>query len=212
MSATGKSPVMGIDSVIKFLQVQKDAYLKQERTIKSERDDLRKALEDLEKCLEEEKQKENMLKSSLQQYKEEIHPVSAVASGRLDYKGHHRTRSDLRGSYKNLREQQKDQNVPGHSRKKSHQDYMLKLETELPSHIRQNIKSLIANRINTETGAARHLRLSDIAIRPSTRQRQGRRRPSSIIHRQIAQVIPCCTNRYANLVDVSDPNIQVCHI
>lgn len=210
MSPSGKSPITGIDSVIRFLQVQKDAYIKQERTVKNEKEELRKAVEDLERCLEEEVQRGEAIKEQLKEYKEEIHPVSAVASGRLEYRGHHRTRSDLRSSYKNLREQQKDSNAPGHSRKKSHQDYMMKLETELPSHIRQNIKSLIANRINTDTGNGRNLRLSDANVRTGFRQRQSRRRPSAILTKLIpAAVIPCRPDRLSAVVDHEVPTVQV---
>lgn len=162
---SGRSPIPSIDSVIKFLQVQKDAYIKQEKEIQLERSELEKELEEIQKQLEVEDHKNLLLKTSLEKHKDDIYPVSAVASGRLDYKGHQRTKSDLRESYKNLKESK--ELVPGHSRKKSHQDYMLKLETELPSHIRQNIKTLIANRINTDGGltGSKHLRFSDINLR-----------------------------------------------
>jgi chromosome segregation ATPase len=179
---SGRSPIPSIDSVIKFLQVQKNAYIKQEREIQTERSELERELEELQKLLEAEDQKNAVLKANLEKNKDDFHPVSAAASGRLDYRGHQRTKSDLRESYKNLRELKDQATDAGHSRKKSHQDYLLKIETELPSHIRQNIKTLIASRINTEGGGitgTKNLRLSDINLRKTNSRTSSHHRTLS---------------------------------
>ena len=60
---------------------------------------------------------------------------------------HQRTKSDLLAPPK---PQEATEKTSGHTRKKSHQDYLLKLESEMPSHIKQNIKNLIATRMHSD--------------------------------------------------------------
>jgi hypothetical protein len=138
----------------------------------------------------------------MQDCKQEIHPVSAVASGRLNYNGHYRTRSDLKGSHKNLIET-KESTVRGHFRKKSHQDYMLKLETEIPSFIRKNIKNLIANRINTESVVTSRMRTAETGIRLIQKPRQNISRPTPTgdISTRLVPIVPNNIGRCYSLSD-----------
>jgi len=99
--------------------------------------------------------------------------------------------------------------TPGHTRKKSHQDYLLRLENDLPSHIKNNIKNLIATRLNTAdnqqpTGKT-IIRLGELNFRKNnslssskntlkTFQRQAAVR-ASILKRSVAAgsqlILPC---------------------
>lgn len=207
--SSGRSPITGIDSVIKFLQVQKDAYIRQEKAVSGEREDLQRQLAELEKALEEEQAKERQLKASLDQHKADLHPVSAVASGRLEYKGHHRTRSDLKGSCNNLREP-KGQMVPSHTRKKSHQDYLLRLETELPSHIRKNIKTLIANRMVADPPTGKHLKIADLSFKPGVyKHRSGKSKPLSGWWRSEYQTVICSHGSHPRKSDDRSSEVEV---
>lgn len=160
-----KPDIQNIDTVIEFLQTQKKAIKRQEEEIEAERLELQRELERLESQLGRELSRGRELRQRFRESKAggsgEAGPVKEVAgqsSGGVRAK-HQRTRSDYR-------QKESKEKAPRHARKKSHQDFPGKAEAEIPSHIKKNIKSLIASRIHTETQpAGKPTRWSDINIR-----------------------------------------------
>ena len=159
-----KPEIQTIDTVIEFLQTQKKAFKKQEEEIEAERQDLRRELEKLESMMGQEIARGKELKQKYLETKTggsgDIVPVREVTAHTSSVRTkHQRTRSDFR-------QKESKEKIPRHTRKKSHQDFLGKIEHEIPSHIKKNIKSLIASRINTETHPnGKPNRWSDINIR-----------------------------------------------
>lgn len=153
-----------IDAVISFLQSQKELMKRQESEIEIDKQKIFNEISQLEAVLNEQCQKNAELKLKYEMMSLERRKEMLVELPRRSAAGKHkRTQSDLSlvpwnktGSKESLVER-------GHSRKKSHQDNLLKFEQQVPSFIRQNIKHLIASRINTDSG--KKMRLSELNIR-----------------------------------------------
>lgn len=188
-----RTELASLDSVISFLQNQKAAIQRQEEEILKEKHDLEGAIEELQKTVEAERTRQRELRLRMEELKSEAGAVQSHREGPVHPRlasrpKHHRTRSDMQplidgnwNTYYNSKVGPKEPigqpkevqgGQPGHSRKKSHQELLARLENQLPSHIKKGLKTLVASRMNSDTNpsggsgnSAPKLRLSEINLR-----------------------------------------------
>ena len=188
-----KADLGSLDSVISFLQSQKAVIQRQQEEILKERQDLEGGIDEIQRAVEGLLTRNRELRIRMDELKQDGEVVQSHREGpahpRMSSRPkHHRTRSDMQplmegnwNTYYNSKAAPREligvardgaMGVPGHSRKKSHQDLLAKLETQLPSHIKKGLKTLVASRLNSETNpsggsgsSAPKLRLSEINLR-----------------------------------------------